>query len=846
MRETLDPRDRNSQAVGCSLGGGCRYHLSVKLDAFPPPSLRPVVYMMLHRTRIPSSASLSNCSTVVRQWSLTAGPVLLLLLANGLSPSPSAGAAEPTKETFAADTFSRQITPLLVRYCIDCHGPDSQEAGIAFNKYTSVHSVREDRDAWMKVDEMVLFGAMPPEDQPQPTQEQRKLISRWIQSLFATDCSKQRDPGRETIRRLNRAEYDNTIRDLTGLDLHLADDFPSDDVGEGFDNIGDVLSLPPLLFEKYMDAAERVATAAIVAEPVGAQTQQKSGKELRGTGSANLGGGDIYRLASAGSVSVEFEFPRDGQYVLRVEAGAQQAGSEVAKAQLSLDGEPGEVVEVPASASQLETYEIQAAIAKGKHRLSASFINDYYNPEARNPKDRDRNMVIRSLAVFGPVDWRDEELPESHRRIVIARPNDEKSPQAAARQVLERFATRAFRRPVKPEELSGLVQLVELALAEGDSFERGIQVAVSAVLVSPQFLIRMELDPAPDDPQQIRVLNDFELATRLSYFLWSSMPDDELFTLAAEGKLGHDDVLAQQVSRMLQDPKAEALVRNFGGQWLNLRNLEEVTPDPKAYATFDDSLRQAMRRETELFFAAVMREDRSIIEFLEGDFSFVNARLADHYGIAGVRGDQFQRVSLSGGHRKGLLTQASILTLTSNPNRTSPVKRGKWIMENILGTPPPEPPANVPMLEETQEAAPDATLREQMVMHRENPVCASCHLQMDELGFGFENFDPIGRWRERDGNKPIDAAGELPSGQRFTKPTELVAILASMKRDFSEAFARKMLTYALGRGLKPFDDCAVQDLVHRLERNDYRFSSLVHGIVVSDPFRKRRGEEKGG
>jgi hypothetical protein len=297
---------------------------------------------------------------------------------------------------------------------------------------------------------------------------------------------------------------------------------------------------------------------------------------------------------------------------------------------------------------------------------------------------------------------------------------------------------------------------------------------------------------------------------------------------------------------MLKDPKAEALVENFCGQWLNLRNLEDVSPDPSQFATFDDDLRRAMRRETELFFAAVMREDRSILDFLTGDFTFVNGRLARHYGIDGVRDDRFQRVSLTADDKRlGLLTQASILTLTSNPTRTSPVKRGKWIMENILGTPPPEPPPGVPMLEETQDAAPNATLREQMVMHRKNPVCASCHVMMDELGFGFENFDAIGRWRQRDGRKPIDAAGQLPGGQRFDGPAELVKILAERKREFGEAFARKLLTYALGRGLEPYDDCAIQDLVNRLEKDNYRFSSLVRGIVMSDPFRKRRGE-KGG
>jgi hypothetical protein len=590
----------------------------------------------------------------------------------------------------------------------------------------------------MKVDEMVLFGGMPPEGEPQPDPQERRLLSQWIQSVFAVDCSAPRDPGRVTIRRLNRAEYDNTIRDLVGLDLHLAKDFPSDDVGEGFDNIGDVLSLPPLLFEKYMDAAEQIARAAIVAQPPDAKTQRRQRQELRGDGAARLDGYGVFGLSSAGTVS--------------------------------------------------------------------------------------------------------DDVPESHQRIMIASPGEGKSPRQAAREILEPFATRAFRRPVTSRELEPLVDLVDLAMQEGESFQGGIQVAVAAVLVSPHFLFRMEMDPDANDPPQIRTLNDYELATRLSYFLWSSLPDDELFALAAEGKLHQQDTLRQQVLRMLQDPKSEALVRNFGGQWLNLRNLAEIAPDPKQFPSFDDRLRQAMQRETELLFAAVMREDRSLLDFLSADFTFLNGPLAEHYGIPGVVGDEFRRIALGDGRRLGLLTQASILTLTSNPTRTSPVKRGKWIMENILGTPPPDPPPNVPMLEETQQAAPNATLREQLVLHRENPVCASCHLQMDALGFGFENFDAIGRWRDRDGENPIDAGGQLPSGEQFSGPQDLVRILAQRKREFSTALARKMLTYALGRGLQPYDDCAVRDIVQRLESNDYRFSALVLGIIASEPFRQRRGE----
>ena len=759
-----------------------------------------------------------------------------------LSGSSGALAADKTPRTFPADAYPKQIAPLLAEYCSACHGKKTQEADIAFDKYPSAVSVRQDPDTWTSVKEMLDFGAMPPEDQKQPTNEERSLLTNWIEATLQSKSKNLSDPGRVTIRRLNRAEYDNTVRDLTGLDLRLSKDFPSDDVGEGFDNIGDVLSLPPLLFEKYMDAAEHIAAAAISDNPAGAATQRRERKNLTVTGGGSLDDYGVYNLSSNGTVSGEFEFPRDGEYLLKVEAGAQQAGPELAKVELAVGGKHGRVADVKAPVDQMEVYEIRVRVGKGKHRFSAAFINDYYNPKAADPKDRDRNLAIRSLAVSGPVDRRPEDLSESHRRILTATPGSGKTPEQAARDILTPFISRAFRRPARTEEVDSLVRLVDLAMEQGDSFERGIQVAISAVLVSPHFLFRVEVDPEPDEPTKIRPLNDYELASRLSYFLWSSMPDDELFSLAERGVLHEDEVLDAQVRRMVQDDKAQALVVNFGGQWLNLRNLEEVTPDPARFGTLDDVLRRDMERETEMFFSTVMREDRSILEFLTGDFTFVNERLARHYGMTGVSGEALQKVALTDGKRMGLLTHASILTLTSNPTRTSPVKRGKWIMENILGTRPPDPPPSVPGLEETQKAAPNLSLREQMVLHRKDPVCASCHRQMDQLGFGFENFDVVGRWREKDGKFLVDASGELPSGETFKGPAELVQILAKRKHQFAETLVSKMLIYALGRGLEPYDQRAIDGIVERVEKEDYRFSAVITGIVTSQPFRMRRGD----
>jgi hypothetical protein len=388
--------------------------------------------------------------------------------------------------------------------------------------------------------------------------------------------------------------------------------------------------------------------------------------------------------------------------------------------------------------------------------------------------------------------------------------------------------------------LERLVRLVRLTQEQADSFERGVQLAVQAILSSPHFLFRVELDPVAGDPEGIRALNDFELATRLSYFLWSSMPDDDLFRLARNAELRKPDVLDNQVRRMLADEKAEALVENFAGQWLQLRDIAKVTPDPELFPNFDETLRTAMLRETELFFEAVVKEDRSVLDFLDADFTFVNERLARHYGIDGAKGDEFRRVSLANGGRRGVLTQASILTITSNPTRTSPVKRGKWILENILGTPPPPPPAGVEELEEGKDAALKGSLRERMEQHRSKPMCATCHNRMDPIGFAFENFDAIGAWRDFDGKFAIDASGSLPGGVDFDGPPELIDMLKTARRQqFCRCLAEKMLTYALGRGLESYDRCAVDKIVERLEKDDYKFSSLAAGIVQSEPFQLR-------
>lgn len=758
--------------------------------------------------------------------------------------SPQAAEDVESRDARHDRTYRDDIQPLLAEYCTDCHSGAEAMGDIDLERFADLAAVRKDRETWEHVLKMLKSESMPPADAGVlPTPEERTLLVDWVDSaLYDVDCSQARDPGRVTIRRLNRNEYNNTIRDLVGVDFQPADDFPSDDVGNGFDNIGDVLSLPPLLLEKYMEAAEKIAEAAIlVVDPNQPLVQRFERDTLQATGSATKTNYGFYKMSSTGSVYAEAQFPNEEEYTFRIEAAADQAGPDPARIELRVGDEVLKVIDTKGR-RRPRVYEVKAVLPAGSKRVSAAFINDYYKPDAEDPKERDRNLAIRYVEVESTSAPTVDYFPPTHQRIIICQPDEEHSPADCARRIMRSFADRAYRRPATEAELDGLVGLIELALEQGEPFERGIQIGVQAVLVSPHFLFRVEHDERPDDPTYRHDLSGYELASRLSYFLWSSMPDAELLSIAAQGQLNRDDVLERQVRRMLADPRSQALIENFGSQWLNLRNLTDVTPDPKQFSDFDDKLRSDMRRETELVFAAIMRDDRSLLDFLDADFTFVNERLAKHYGMEGIEGDEFRRVSLEGLPRAGVLTHASILTLTSNPTRTSPVKRGKWIMENILGTAPPPPPPGVPELEETKEAAENASLRERLMVHRADPGCASCHNQMDALGFGFENFDAVGRWRDKDGAFDVDSSGTLPSGETFSSAVELVRILKRRDVDIAEALTRKMLTYALGRGLEYYDRCAVDDITSALQENGYRFSVLVNEIVKSEPFRMRRGD----
>ncbi len=597
-------------------------------------------------------------------------------------------------EPIPATNFTQQIQPLLETYCTGCHGSDAPEADLRLEMTADDLDFTAQHELWSHVQEKLRTGEMPPEDELQPTDQERHTMLEWVDLAVAqVDCRQLSQPGRVTIHRLNRTEYNNTVRDLVGIDFQPAADFPADDVGNGFDNIADVLSLPPLLMEKYLAAAEQIVDRAMSAP------------------------------------------------------------------------------------------ELQA-----------------------------------SLVVPVATEGVDE----------------------AARQTLTRFASRAFRRPVDEAELAALWTLYEGERDAGVDYPQSVALPLIGILTSPNFLFRIELDSPTEDPEAVRALNPYELASRLSYFLWSSMPDERLFEMAAGGHLTEPQVLAAEVERMLKDDKSQALLTNFVAQWLQLRSLNQIQPDPERFPTFDGELRAAMLQETQRFAQAIVSENLSVLEFLDADFTYLNERLAKHYGVDGIEGDEFRRVSLSDARRGGILTQASILTLTSNPTRTSPVKRGKWILENILGTPPPPPPPGVRALQEEGETELLGSLRERMAQHRTDPSCSVCHKKMDALGFGFENFDAIGAWRDHDGGFQIDPSGTLPGNQVFEGPAELRKILMNERRDqFLRCLCEKMLTYALGRELKAFDRCAIDAITKQLKEDDYRFHSLVKGIVASEPFCKR-------
>jgi cytochrome c553 len=707
-----------------------------------------------------------------------------------------------------ADPFLDSVKPVLQAHCGSCHGAKAPAGGLSIAPLLAApgqETLRE-RDRWERIADRIRAGEMPPQGAPRPAEEKLQAVVRWIDSSYeAIDRSRPIDPGRVTARRLNRFEYTNSVRDLLGIDLNPGEDFPADPYGYGFDNIGDVLSVNAGLMDQYLKAAERVAHAAI---PVPGETVPATMHRYL---AERIGQDRQLRM------TVDHVFPIEGFYTLRTAFyQALKDGTRV-RIQLAVDGKPaaeGELRFYYQIDRGLEAPRVR--VPAGRHRVEATIT------VLPDPPYKGSPPYLESVEVYGP-------LPEGQspdRRLLscgAAKGTD------CGRQILAPLARKAWRRPVTGTEMDGLLSLAAREQARSGSFEKGMRSALMAILVSPHFLFRVERDRGT----AAQPISDHELATRLSYFLWGSLPDEELSRLADSGKLSA--AVKAQTARMLGDPRAAGFVESFAGQWLQTRNLNVQQPDAKLFPAFTGELAAAMRTETEMFFTEILRENRSILDFLDAPFTYLNGRLAKHYGIAGVEGEAFRRVTLDGGQRGGVLTHGSVLTVSSYPTRTSPVIRGKWILDNLLNQPPPPPPPNVPALEE-KAAASGGSMRQQLERHRNQAACAACHSRMDPLGFGLENYDAIGRWREE------DASGELPGGVRFSNPAEMKQILKADPDIFARALTEKMLTYALGRGVELRDRAAVRQIVDRLRANGYRMQELILGIVESEPFRKRRGE----
>jgi hypothetical protein len=743
------------------------------------------------------------------------------------------GAQEPK----GPDAFQRQVLPLLTQYCADCHMKENAEAGIAFDRYENQAAAIKDGRTWIRVRDALQGGIMPPADEPQPILEERDRIVAWIENDFlAAQCDQQSSTAPVVIRRLNRQEYDNTIRDLLGLDLYLAESFPADDIGFGFDNVGSALNISPVHVEKYLDAAELALQKAIVLP------------DVKDFPPAELIGLKTYPLPP--TKPVEFKHAlKPGRYLADFSLVRVGIAESVPPPRLVIGfGKDRRTVDAVHVQDETVVYRYWLTVAEGDKLVhvalapgqaeSANIVKPKAaaaNVSGDKRYGNDFGLHVDSMVVRGPVQLKQDPLPESHRRILFCTPAyGDQSRLDCARQVITKFAERAFRRPVLPDEAERVLSIFRLAHDRGESFERAVQLALQTLLASPQFLFLVE----PEESREDRPLTEYELASRLSYFLWSSMPDDELFREAREKTLRMN--LRRQVVRMLADSRSGQFVENFTGQWLQLRKLGGVARDQDRFPGFDDALREAMRNETERFFAHILRNNRSVLELLDSNYTFVNERLARHYGIEGVTGNEFRQVALADRTRGGVLTQASVLTLTSNPNRTSPVKRGQWILQQILGTPPPPPPPEVAKLDESQAAADAASLRERMELHRTKPECASCHRQMDPLGFALENYDAIGRFRALDGEFRIDPSGELIGGRKFADVKELKQLLAATARQkFSRCLIESMLTYGLGRGVGAYDYCTVEEIRKHLAADDYRIHQVILGIVESKAFQNR-------
>ncbi len=885
-------------------------------------------------------------------------------------------AASPLR---GASAYEKDVLPVLQEYCYDCHADGVDKGNFLLDKHADFAALVGDKKLWDNVREHVTTHVMPPENKAQPTNEQRDAIVRWIEDdVFWVDATKP-DPGHVTLRRLNRAEYNNTVRDIFRVDTRPAQNFPPDDTGYGFDNIGDVLSLSPLLMEKYMRAARKIAEDAVWVKAPDRADEERYADEFtisEGKGAAQSG---VLTLFSNGDITTKVSPKEDGVYQLSFMLGAKQAGPEKAKYAILVDGtevQQGEIKDEKSPTDPGGNWEriaLEVPMKKGGRKVSVRFLNDYSDANASDPQQRDRNLLFHSMQFVEPVrfrtpyqtkflDWLFDgkrlpapqmlllgtdfadasgatsfydgmagmagngtikrnidiyeagdysirlsvsanqagnenakvtvkvggedagtfEITTKHdkqqwlyfrkaltpgkipveisfindyyekpgvdrnasvHKVLIEGPYSKSIPVTgkSAPPWIAKIGQRVMRRPMDQSDLDKLTKLAEMARAEGASSVETIAVICEALLCSPKFLFRGGADPTGAPANGSVLVDEYSLASRLSYFLWSSCPDDELMKLAQEGKLREN--LPAQVKRMIGDWKAYAMADNFAGQWLRLRDIDLVAPNRRLYPEFQGGISGEMKKESQLYFDHIFRNNLSALEFLDSDYTFLNEKLAKFYDIKDVKGKEFRKVSLAGTPRGGILTHGSILTITSHPNRTSPVNRGKFLLENIIGTPPPPAPQDVPAFKEDRGAKVTGTLRQRFEAHRANPSCASCHAFLDPMGFAFENFDAIGRFRNKDNGQPIDATGKLLTGQTFDNAQQLRKLLVDVKKDdFIRCLVENMLIYSLGRGLDYPDKLFVKEITKQAAADGYKFQDIVLAVINSVPFQKMRAK----
>ncbi len=753
---------------------------------------------------------------------------------------------------------------MLDKYCVTCHNQRLKTGGLALDNL-NLDKVADNAETWEKVLRKLHGGMMPPQGMPRPDGATVDQFTGWLETSLDRAAAAHPEPGRSTLHRLNRTEYGNAIHDLLDLDIDPAAFLPADDEANGFDNIADVLRFSPSLLEQYLSASDKISSLAVgdpSITPISLVFQAPPDLDQE----QHIEG---LPLGTRGGIQIHYNFPLDGEYDLRVfllqNIVGYVPGLEYAhQLEISIDGQRVFLAQVGGEEDN-KMSDANLGVAKdtldarlrtripvkaGPRTVVVTFLrrNSAPSDEPLQPFTHDHDLQnmngvprIDRVQITGPFDPTGPGDTPSRHRVFSCHPANAAAELPCARTILTNLARRAYRRPVTPADLENLLSFYQSARNK-KNFDAGIENALRLILTNPKFLFRMETDPAGAAPGSIHPVSDLELASRLSFFLWSSIPDDQLITLASQGKLKDPAILEQQVKRMLADDRSEALVKNFAGQWLLLRNLPNVQPDPNEFPNFDDNLRQAFRRETEMFFGSIMREDRNVLDLLTADYTFVNERLAKHYGIPGIYGSQFRRVKVTNEERRGLLGQGSILTVTSEANRTSPVKRGKFILEAILGTPPPSPPPNVPPLKEN-EGAQVMSVRARLELHRKNPPCAGCHAVMDPLGFSLENFDGIGEWRTKEPGGAVDPSGQLADGTKVDGPVALRNAIMKHPEQFVRTLTEKMLTYGLGRGLEYYDMPTVRGIARDASRNDYKFSSIVLGIVKSTPFQMRRVQD---